>query len=39
MSYEHLALDELLVLFRGSVIFKHYIPKEHKCFGIKFYKL
>jgi hypothetical protein len=27
------------VLFKGTAIFKQYIPKKHKWFGIKFYKL
>jgi hypothetical protein len=27
------------VLFKGRVIFKQYVPKEHKRFGIKIYKL
>jgi hypothetical protein len=36
---EHLAVDEVIVLFKGRVVFKHYIPKKHKCFGIKIYKL
>jgi hypothetical protein len=27
------------VLFKGRVIFKQYIPKKHKQFGIKLYKL
>jgi hypothetical protein len=36
---EHLAIDEIFVLFKGRVVFKQYIPKKHKCFGIKTYKL
>ena len=36
---EHLAADEITVLFRGRVIFKQYIPKKHKWFGTKLYKL
>jgi len=27
------------VLFKGIVIFKQYIPKKHKWFGIKLYRL
>jgi hypothetical protein len=27
------------VLFKGRVVFKQYVPKNHKCFGIKIYKL
>jgi len=33
---EHLAVDEVIVKFKGSVIFRQYIPKKRKCFGIKF---
>ncbi|KFM69921.1 PiggyBac transposable element-derived protein 4, partial [Stegodyphus mimosarum] len=36
---EELAVDEVIVLFKGRVIFKQYIPKKHKRFGIKIYKL
>jgi hypothetical protein len=36
---EHLAVDEVTVLFKRWVIIKQYIPKEHKRFGIKIYKL
>jgi hypothetical protein len=36
---EHLAVDEVIMLFKGRVIFKQYIPKKHKCFDIKIYKL
>ena len=36
---DHLAVDEIIVLFTGRVNFKQYIPKKHKQFGIKFYKL
>jgi len=36
---EHLAVDEVIVLFKGRVIFREYIPKKHKQFGIKIYKL
>ena len=32
-------LTKLLFTFKGRVIFRHYIPKEHKCFGIKIFKL
>ena len=27
---EHLAADEVIVLFKGRVIFRQYIPKKHK---------
>ena len=36
---EHLAVDEIIVLCKGRVIFKQYIPKKHKQFEIKLYKL
>ena len=36
---EHLAVDEVIILFKRRVIFRHYIPKKHKRFGIKIYKL
>ncbi|KAG8233829.1 hypothetical protein J437_LFUL008051 [Ladona fulva] len=36
---EHLAVDEVIVLFKGRVVFRQYIPKKHKRFGIKVYKL
>jgi len=35
---EHLAVDEVIVLFKGRVIFLQYKAKNHKCFGIKIYK-
>jgi hypothetical protein len=34
-----LAVDEIIMLFRGRVNFKQYISKKHKWFGIKLYKL
>jgi hypothetical protein len=36
---EHLAADKLTVKFKGRVIFRQYIPKKRKHFGIKIYKL
>ena len=36
---ENLAVDELIVKFKGTVIFRQYIPKKRKRFGIKIYKL
>ena len=36
---EHLAVDKVIVKFQGRVIFKQYIPKKRKRFGIKIYKL
>ena len=36
---EHLAVDEVTVLYKGRVIFRQYIPKKHKRFGIRIYKL
>jgi hypothetical protein len=34
-----LAVDEIIVKFKGRVIFREYIPKKHKHFGIKIFKL
>jgi len=36
---EHLAVDKVIVKFKGRVIFRQYIPKKRKRFGIKIYKL
>ena len=36
---ENLAVDEVFVCFKRRVIFKQYIPKKHKRFGIKIFKL
>ena len=36
---EQLAVDEVIVLYKGRVVFRQYIPKKHKRFGIKIYKL
>ena len=36
---EHLAVDEVIVLYKGRAIFRQYIPKKRKRFGIKIYKL
>jgi hypothetical protein len=36
---EHLAVDKVIVLFKGRVVFKQYVPKKHKCFCIKIYEL
>jgi hypothetical protein len=36
---ENLAIDEMIVLCKGRVIFRQYMPKKYKCFGIKIYKL
>jgi len=35
----NLAVDDITVLFKGRVIFKWYIPKKQKQFGIRLYKL
>jgi len=35
----HLAVDEVIMLYKGRVVFRQYIPKIHKRFGIKIYKL
>jgi len=34
-----MAVDEVIVKFQGRVIFRQYIPKKRKRFGIKIYKL
>jgi hypothetical protein len=34
----HLALEKIIVHFGGTMIFKHYMPKEYICFEIKICK-
>jgi len=36
---EHLAVDEVIVKFKGRVLFIQYIPKKRKRFGITMFKL
>jgi hypothetical protein len=36
---ENLAVDEVIVRYKGRVGFCRYIPKKHNRFGIKLYKL
>jgi hypothetical protein len=36
---EQMLVDEVIVKFKGKVIFQQYIQKKHKGFGIKLYKL
>jgi len=36
---EQLAVDEVIVMYKERVVFRQYIPKKHKRFGIKIYKL
>ena len=36
---ENLTVDEVTVKFSGKVIFRQYIPKKRKRFGIKIYEL
>jgi len=36
---EHSTADEIIVLFKGRVIFIQYVPKKHKLSGIKVYKV
>ena len=36
---EHLTIDQVVVLFKGRVVFKHCMPKKRKCFLMKIYKL
>jgi hypothetical protein len=35
----HLAVDGAVMLYKGRAFFWQYIPKKHKRFGIKIYKL
>jgi len=32
-------VDEVIMLYKGRVVFQQYIPKKHKIFGIKICKL
>jgi len=36
---EHVTVDEVILIFKGRVIFRQYIPKQRKSSGIKIYKL
>jgi hypothetical protein len=36
---EHVTEDEVIVLYKGKVNFERHMPKKHKRFGIKIYKL
>lgn len=36
---EHLVIKELMVLYKGKVTFRHYIPKKNKRFKLKIYKI
>ena len=36
---EHSAVGEIVVLFRGRLIFKQHLQKKHKCMGIKMYNM
>jgi hypothetical protein len=36
---EQLAIDEIIVKFKSKVVFRQFIPKKRKQFGIKLYKL
>jgi hypothetical protein len=36
---EHLAVDKVIVLYKRRVVFRQYIPKKNKRFGIRIYKL
>jgi hypothetical protein len=38
-SSEHLAIDKVIVLFKGKAAFKQCIPTKHKRFGIEIYRL
>lgn len=32
---EHMAVDEVVIKFKGKVIFQHNSPNKHEVFGIK----
>lgn len=36
---EYLAVDDVIFFFKGRIVFKEYIPRTHKSYGIKIYKL
>ncbi|XP_069192202.1 piggyBac transposable element-derived protein 4-like [Procambarus clarkii] len=36
---QNVVIDELLVLFKGRLAFKQYIPSKRHCFGLKFFML
>ena len=36
---EHLAADEVIVKFKGRVLFEQYVPKKRKRLGTKMFKL
>jgi hypothetical protein len=36
---EHLAVDEVIMKFKGRIVFKQYIPKKYTSLGIKMFKL
>ncbi|PNF17065.1 hypothetical protein B7P43_G17426 [Cryptotermes secundus] len=36
---EKLAIDEIIVKFKGRVVFRQYIPKKHKRFGMKIFQI
>jgi hypothetical protein len=38
-SSEYLAVDKVIVTFRGRVIFRQYVPKKRKLLSIKIYKV
>jgi len=36
---EHLAVDEVIVKFKGRIVFKQYVPKKRKRFRIKMFMI
>ena len=36
---EYLAIQDVIVLFKGRVVFRQYIPRKDKRYGVKLYKL
>jgi len=37
--FEHLAVSQVIVKFKGRIIFRQYIPMKRKHFGFKIYNL
>jgi len=36
---EHLVVEEVIMLYKGRIVFRQYSPKKNKRFGIKIYNL
>lgn len=37
--FQKVVIDESLILFKGRLAFKQYIPSKHHCFGMKVFVL